>query len=249
MAKMQEMVTRRWPQGAIGVSTGLYYEPARAAPCEEVIEICRPLSKRNGIYCTHMRDEGEHILDSLEESFRVGRELGIPVVISHHKVAGKANHGRSAETLPFIEKAMRSQKIGLDCYPYHASSTILSASRVANASKVLVTWSKPHPEVAGMDLERHQAKFKSVVEELLPRERSTSPWTRRTCSASWPSQHHDRLRRPAARRGAAPAAVGQLPEGARALLARPEPVPAGNRGSQDDRPHRQDLRAWRAAAC
>jgi len=168
MAKMQAMVDEAMAAGAIGVSTGLYYEPARAAPCEEVIEICRPLSKRNGIYCTHMRDEGEHILDSLEESFRVGRELDIPVVISHHKVAGKANHGRSAETLPFIEKAMRSQKIGLDCYPYHASSTILSASRVANASRVLVTWSKPHPEVAGMDLADIKAKLKLSVEELLP---------------------------------------------------------------------------------
>jgi len=168
MARMQGMVDEAMAAGAIGVSTGLYYEPARAAPCEEVIEICRPLSKRNGIYCTHMRDEGEHILDSLEESFRVGRELDIPVVISHHKVAGKANHGRSKETLPFIEKAMRSQKIGLDCYPYHASSTILSASRVANASKVLVTWSKPHPEVAGMDLADIKTKFKLSVEQLLP---------------------------------------------------------------------------------
>jgi N-acyl-D-amino-acid deacylase len=168
MARMQAMVDEAMASGAIGVSTGLYYEPARAAPCEEVIEICRPLSKRNGIYCTHMRDESEHILDSLEESFRVGRELGVPVVISHHKVAGKANHGRSAETLPFIENAMRSQKIGLDCYPYHASSTILSASRVANASKVMVTWSKPHPEVAGMDLAEIKSKFKLSVEDLLP---------------------------------------------------------------------------------
>jgi len=168
IAKMRAMVDEAMAAGAIGVSTGLYYEPARAAPTEEVIEICRPLSKRNGIYCTHMRDEGEHVLDSLEESFRVGRELGVPVVISHHKVAGKANHGRSAETLPFIEKAMRSQKIGLDCYPYHASSTILSAGRVANASKVLVTWSKPHPEVAGMDLEEIRTRYNLSVEKLLP---------------------------------------------------------------------------------
>ncbi len=172
IAKMRAMVDEAMAAGAIGVSTGLYYEPARAAPTEEVIEICRPLSKRNGIYCTHMRDEGEHVLDSLEESFRVGRELGVPVVISHHKVAGKANHGRSAETLPFIEKAMRSQKIGLDCYPYHASSTILSAGRVANASKVLVTWSKPHPEVAGMELGEIALKMgvsiPQAVEQLLP---------------------------------------------------------------------------------
>jgi N-acyl-D-amino-acid deacylase len=166
--KMQAMVEEAMAAGAIGVSTGLYYEPARAAPCEEVIDICRPLAERHGIYCTHMRDEGEHIMDSLEETFRVGREVGIPVVISHHKVAGKASHGRSAETLPFIEKAMRTQEIGLDCYPYHASSTILSASRVANASRVLVTWSKPHPEVAGMELGEIGRKFALAVEDLLP---------------------------------------------------------------------------------
>jgi N-acyl-D-amino-acid deacylase len=166
--RMREMVDEALAAGAIGLSTGLYYEPACAAPTEEVIEICRPLSRRNGIYCTHMRNEGERVMDSLEESFRVGRELGVPVVISHHKVAGKPNHGRSAETLPFIEKAMRSQKIGLDCYPYHASSTILSASRVAGASKVLVTWSKPHPEAAGMELGEIKENLKLSVEDLLP---------------------------------------------------------------------------------
>jgi N-acyl-D-amino-acid deacylase len=165
---MREMVDEALAAGAIGLSTGLYYEPAHAAPTEEVIEICRPLSKRNGIYCTHMRDEGDRVVDSLEESFRIGRALGVPVVISHHKVVGKNNHGRSAETLPFIEKAMRSQKIGLDCYPYHASSTILSASRVRNASRVLITWSKPHPEAAGMDLGEIKTKLNLSVEDLLP---------------------------------------------------------------------------------
>lgn len=166
--KMQDMVDEAMKAGAIGVSTGLYYEPARAALPEEVIEICRPLAKHGGIYCTHMRDEGDRVVDSLEESFRTGRSLGVPVVISHHKVAGKANHGRSAETLPIIERAMRSQKIGLDCYPYHASSTILSASRAANATKVLVTWSKPHPEAAGMELGEIKKTLGLSVYELLP---------------------------------------------------------------------------------
>ena len=74
-----------------------------------------------------MRDEGDHVIDSLEETFRIGRELGVPVVVSHHKVVGTPNHGRSNETLPLIAERMRSQGIGLDCYPYCASSTILSA--------------------------------------------------------------------------------------------------------------------------
>src|SRR5712664_3902198 len=172
ISSMRSMVDEALAAGAIGFSTGLYYEPARAAPTEEVIEVCRPLAARRGIYCTHMRDEGDRVLDSLEETFRIGRELGVAVVVSHHKVAGKANHGRSAETLPIIEKAMRSQRIGLDCYPYCASSTILSYSRVAPAAKTLVTWSKPHPEFSGFDLQDVAAKMglgiKETVEKLLP---------------------------------------------------------------------------------
>src|SRR5882762_1026326 len=124
----------------------------RAANTDEVIEVCRPLARRNGLYVTHMRDEADNILTSLEETFRIGREVGVPVVISHHKVAGSPNHGRSTETLKLIEARMKSQPIALDCYPYCASSTILSASRAAVASKTLITWSKPHPEVAGMSL-------------------------------------------------------------------------------------------------
>jgi N-acyl-D-amino-acid deacylase len=170
--RMKSLVDEALAAGAIGVSTGLYYEPARAAPTEEVIEVCRPLSARQGLYCTHMRDEADRVVDSLEETFRIGRELGVAVVVSHHKVVGTANKGRSRETLPIIEKAMRSQRIGLDCYPYCASSTILSFSRVGIASKVLVTWSKPHPEFSGKDLSdisrEMNLSMEKTVEKLLP---------------------------------------------------------------------------------
>jgi N-acyl-D-amino-acid deacylase len=171
-ARMRAMVDEAMRAGAIGFSTGLYYEPACAAPAEEVIELCRPLKDHGGIYCTHMRNEADDVLDSLEESFRVGREAGVPVVISHHKVVGTPNRGRSRETLPVIEKAMRSQAVGLDCYPYCASSTILSYSRTKVASKVLVTWSRPHPEFAGMELTGIAGKMnlsvEKTVEALLP---------------------------------------------------------------------------------
>ena len=172
IAAMRAMVDEALAAGAIGVSTGLFYEPARAASTEEVIEVCRPLTARNGIDCTHMRDEGDRVVDSLEETFRIGRELGVPVVVSHHKVMGTRNHGRSAETLPIIEKAMRSQAVGLDCYPYCASSTILSHDRTRTSSKTLVTWSKPHPEFSGMDLvdiaARMGASTEDAVARLLP---------------------------------------------------------------------------------
>ncbi|MGE5823463.1 MAG: N-acyl-D-amino-acid deacylase family protein [Bacteroidota bacterium] len=172
IARMRALADEALAAGAIGISTGLWYEPAAAAPTEEVIEVCRPLAARNGLYCTHMRDEADKVLDSLEETFRIGRELGVPVVISHHKVMGLRNHGRSAETLPLIETRMRGQAIGLDCYPYCASSTILTASRVGVASKVLVTWSKPHPEFAGMELAEIARRMglgtDAAIEKLLP---------------------------------------------------------------------------------
>ena len=170
--RMRELADEALAAGAIGVSTGLYYEPANAAPTEEVIDVCRPLKARNGIYCTHMRDEADAVLDSLEETFRIGRELGVPVVISHHKVAGRANHGRSRETLPVIEKRMAEQAVSLDCYPYCASSTILTYGRTLAATKTLVTWSRPHPEFAGRDV--HEAAkqmglpLEEAIEKLLP---------------------------------------------------------------------------------
>jgi N-acyl-D-amino-acid deacylase len=170
--RMRMLVVEALEAGAIGVSTGLYYEPARAAPTEEVIEVCRPLAAKKGLYVTHMRDEGDRVTQSLEETFRIGREVGVPVVVSHHKVVGKANHGRSPETLALIERAMKGQRIGLDCYPYCASSTILSSSRLAPATRVLVTWSKPHPEFAGMELseisKRLNLSMEEAVGKLLP---------------------------------------------------------------------------------
>ena len=149
---MRALVDEAMRAGAIGVSTGLFYEPAIAAPTEEVIEICRPLKEFNGLYCTHMRDEADRIIDSLEETFRIGREVGVPVVISHHKIVGSANYGRSEETLSFIEKNMARQPICLDCYPYTAGSTILSADRAEGCTRVIVSWSKTLPEYAGQDL-------------------------------------------------------------------------------------------------
>src|SRR5437660_9202926 len=168
ITRMRELADEALAAGAVGVSTGLYYEPACEAPTEEVIDVCKPLAARNGLYVTHMRDEGANILASLEETFRIGREVGVPVVVSHHKLAGKPNHGRSTETLQLIEARMKSQAIALDCYPYCASSTILSASRVTVASKTLVTWSKPHPEVVGMSLDEIRSEMKLSIEQLLP---------------------------------------------------------------------------------
>jgi N-acyl-D-amino-acid deacylase len=152
IAAMAERLREALDAGAIGMSTGLFYAPAFHAPPAEIEALARLLRPAGAIYTTHMRDESEHVLDSLDESFRVGEAGQVPVVISHHKVTGVANFGRTGETLPRIAAAMRRQEIGLDAYPYIASSTVLRTQRIEEALRVMVTWSKPHPEQAGRDL-------------------------------------------------------------------------------------------------
>lgn len=169
IARMRSRVAEALEAGAIGVSTGLAYAPAAAATTEEVIEVCRPLSAVQGLYCTHMRDEGDTVVDSLEETFRIGRELGVPVVISHHKLVGKANHGRSVETLEIIKSRMAYQPVCLDCYPYNASSTVLTHTLVNNASRTLVTWSRALPQFAGRDLEEVAREMGCAVSEAVDR--------------------------------------------------------------------------------
>ncbi len=153
IARMREMAHESMASGAIGVSTGAAYPPAACAPTEEIIEVCRPLTEFGGIYVTHMRNEDDQVLDSIEETCAIGRALNTPVVISHHKTVGLKNHGRSTETLALIEQKMREQAVCLDCYPYIASSTVLRDDRLAQSSRVIVTWSKPHPEFSGVDLD------------------------------------------------------------------------------------------------
>lgn len=138
--------------GATGMSAGPAYAPAAAASTAELIEVARPLAAHRGIFTIHMRNEHDGVLAAIDETLAIGRALGVPVVISHHKVAGEKMHGRSVETLARIARAMRSQAVALDCYPYHASSTVLIADAVRFASRVLVTWSRPHPELAGLEL-------------------------------------------------------------------------------------------------
>ena len=138
--------------GALGMSTGLYYPTATAATAEEVIAVGAALTTAGGLVTMHIRDEGDAIDTALREALHIGRTLGIDTVLSHHKLIGRNNHGRSAETLALIEQAAQGQGVCFDCYPYNASSTILLASRVRQSDDVRVTWSKGDPSAAGQSL-------------------------------------------------------------------------------------------------
>jgi N-acyl-D-amino-acid deacylase len=150
--KMRNLLDESLEAGACGMSTGLFYAPANSAPTTEVIELAYALHEHKALHSTHMRDEGEMIADSLRETFAIGAEAQIPVIISHHKCSGATNHGRSAETLALIDQASKGQPLGLDAYPYTAGSTVLSAHRNFQSERVLITWSEPFPEAAGREL-------------------------------------------------------------------------------------------------
>lgn len=153
--------------GAAGLSTGLAYQPASAAPTEEIEALAAVTAEFHGFHSTHMRDEGEGVMTSLAETFRIGQTARIPVIVSHHKCSGIPNHGQSRNTLPFIEKASASQPIALDCYPYVASSTVLDPARVAEASKTVIAWSKKLPQQAGKDLADISQDLSLSIEETI----------------------------------------------------------------------------------
>ncbi|MCL4746228.1 MAG: D-aminoacylase [Burkholderiaceae bacterium] len=150
---MQALLEEALRAGAIGLSTGTFYPPAVKATTEEIIEVGRPLSAHRALYVTHMRDEGDKVMEALEETFRIGRELGVPVVVSHHKVQNTPNFGKSAATLALIGETMKHQCVSLDCYPYNAGSTMIRTDRGMLDGRVMIASSATHPECAGRDLD------------------------------------------------------------------------------------------------
>jgi N-acyl-D-amino-acid deacylase len=155
--------------GCIGMSTGLAYAPAIAAPIEEIIALAEHLRRRGGVFTTHMRDEGERVVESVEETLEIGRRANVPVVISHHKCCGRQNYGLVKKTLAAIRAARAHQSVDLDVYPYTASSTVLKAASVAISERVVVTWSTPHPECAGRDFADIRAEWGISVDETIDR--------------------------------------------------------------------------------
>ena len=123
------------------------------APTDEVIAVAEALRDAGGIYVTHMRDEANDVLLSIEETLKIGRAVNAPVVISHHKCAMPENFGRSVETLPRIDAAAAAQRVDFDVYPYAAGSTVLMPERLRPDVPVQITWSVPHPELAGRMLD------------------------------------------------------------------------------------------------
>ena len=167
--RMVELADEGMRAGCIGFSTGLFYPPARAAPTEEVIAIGRRVAAHGGMHSTHMRDEEGGVLDSIRETMRIGREASLPIVISHHKCAGRENWGGTRATLALIAEARKTQSLDLDVYPYVAGSSVLLMEVVERSEKVIVSWSEPFPEVTGRPLDEIASEWGCEVAEAVDR--------------------------------------------------------------------------------
>jgi len=170
--RMRRQLGDALAQGASGFSTGLYYPPNMHAPTDEVIAVAEALRSSGGIYVTHMRNEADDVLLSIEETLKIGRSVNAPVVISHHKCTMPENFGRSMETLPAIDRGALDQEVAFDVYPYVAGSTVLIPERLRQDVAVQITWSLPHPELSGRMLDSIAAEWNvspyQAAERLLP---------------------------------------------------------------------------------
>ncbi|HEX9000454.1 MAG TPA: D-aminoacylase [Blastocatellia bacterium] len=161
--KMKALVKEAMEQGAMGLSTGLFYVPGNFTPTEEVIELAKVAGRMGGIHTSHMRDEAAGVLKSVEETIAIGERGGLPTQVTHHKIVGKGNWGRSAETLRLVAEARaRGVDVTIDQYPYTASSTGLVA--------LLPQWSQEGGQreiVKRLDDPATRARIKAAVVESI----------------------------------------------------------------------------------
>ena len=127
--EMRELVRREMEAGALGITTALIYPPAFFAKTDELIELCKVAAKYRGKYTTHMRSEGNQLLEAVQETIRISREAGLPAEIYHLKASGESNWPKMDQVIRMIEGARRKGlKITANMYTYPAGGTGLDAS-------------------------------------------------------------------------------------------------------------------------
>jgi N-acyl-D-amino-acid deacylase len=176
LATMRGHVRQAMEQGACGLSTGLIYKPGKWTATEEIVELAKAAAEGGGLYATHMRDEGERLLESVAEAISIGRESGCPVHISHHKAAGREHWGKVADSLASIDQANSAgADVTLDFYPYTASSgpmaEYVSPETITQdwADRNLFATCPPFPEYQGRNVSEVAAAENVSIAELAGR--------------------------------------------------------------------------------
>lgn len=126
IARMRSLIEKAMDEGAVGFSTGLIYIPGTYSNTAEVVALAQAAARHGGTYASHMRDEGEHVLDAIHEAATVGKETGMPVELSHFKIDNRRLWGMSDMSISLVEKFRREGvDVVVDQYPYDHSSTNL----------------------------------------------------------------------------------------------------------------------------
>ena len=177
--------------GAFGLSTGLFYVPGTFTPTDEVVELAKVAGRFGGIHISHMRDETSRVLDSVNETIAIGERGGLPTQVTHHKIIGQPNWGRSVETLRAVDEARaRGVDVTIDVYPYTASSTSIQGAlfpawaQEGGRKQVLARLGDPatRAKIKARDRPRDQQRARRR------RSRRTS-WSRRaTGTRRWPAR-------------------------------------------------------------
>ena len=129
LATMRAVLASALADGAIGLSTGLIYPPSAFGTTDEIVALCEIVREHGGLYASHIRNEGDRLLEAVEENLEIGRRSGVRVQLSHHKASGQRNWGRVGESTALIERARADGvDVSADQYPYTASSTGLAVT-------------------------------------------------------------------------------------------------------------------------
>ncbi len=169
MEQMVDLLEEGMEAGAFGMSSGLIYAPGSYSDTDELVHLAKGLRPYNGTYFTHMRNEGNRLLDALEEAFTISREAGIPAQISHHKAVGKPNWGKVKKSLAAIEQ-VREDGLDVTCdqYPYIATSTSLSAS--------MPKWAHEGGKEALLERLQDPETREKIYEEIDPQKKEAGGW-------------------------------------------------------------------------
>jgi dihydroorotase/N-acyl-D-amino-acid deacylase len=126
---MRTIARQSMAEGAFGLSTGLFYVPGTFSPTQEIVELAKVAGQMGGMHISHMRNEATQVLDSVRETIEIGAKGGLPTQVTHHKIIGAANWGKSVDTLRLVDEARaRGVDVTIDQYPYTASSTSIHAA-------------------------------------------------------------------------------------------------------------------------
>lgn len=159
LAKMEAIVEKAMKEGAVGLSTGLIYVPGTYAKTDEVVSLARVAKKYNGVYASHIRNEGDKVMEAISEAINIGEQTGIPVEISHFKIASKRLWGKTGDTLGLVRAAReKGLPVTIDQYAYTASSTQLDT--------MIPSWALEGGREEGTKRLNDEATRKKITEEI-----------------------------------------------------------------------------------